>query len=476
MSGVSLGRMTIQLLGARGIRFASSLVSSIIIARSLGVEGLGAYAYALGIAALFALIPNMGVSTVVTQSIAREPETSADTVRAAFLAQLLLAVGVVLLVLGFALLLPGQAVPFTYIVLAALQLGINSLSWPYLAILGGHSRFDRVASAELYAAVAPLPLLIVAALFYNTVMGFLLVQVAGSILALWIARRAARPWLPAAGERQSLLILFRKAIPFGAAGSLTSLYGRFDLILLGQMASIAAVGLYNAAFKPVTIALYVGMTLAGIIFPLMSRIEHGHVPHAFARLMRAVGVLAPAMALAVGGLSYWVLFVMFGGEYGGADFALSILIWSVAANWIYAPLGQTLQARGEVRWWLAALAGGVLLNFVVNWWAIPRWWADGAAVARLASELYLLAASALLVHFRLGIRLPVVATLKIVVSLTLALVVMQALKASGSLVATAAALAVYFGLLLGLRMVFPSDVKTLFGWVRDAARHRRHST
>jgi O-antigen/teichoic acid export membrane protein len=475
MNGISLGRMTIQLLGARGIRFSVALISSIIIARSLGVEGLGAYAYALGIAALFALIPNMGVSTLVTQSIAKGHEASDAMVRAAFVAQALLAVGVMALVMGFALLLPNQKVPFAYVVLAAVQLGTNSLSWPYLAILSGHSRFDRMASAEMTTAVVPMPLIIAVALLHNTVAGFLLVQVAASLLALFIARRAARPWLPEAGERYPLLTLFRQAIPFGAAGSLTSLYGRFDLILLGQMASIAAVGLFNAAFKPVTIMLYIGMTVAGIIFPLMSNLHHGVVPHSFSRLMRAVGVLAPAMALAVGGLGYWVLRLAFGPAYGSASLTLAILIWSVAARWIYAPLAQALQARGQVRWWLVALAGGVLLNLAVNWWAIPRWWADGAALARLISEVYLLMASALLVHFKLGIRLPLEAVLKIVVSLAAALAAMQALKASGSLAATGAALAVYFGLLMVLRLVFLSDVRTVFGWVRDAVLHRGHT-
>jgi O-antigen/teichoic acid export membrane protein len=468
MSGVSLGKMTIQLLGARGIRFASSLLSSIIVARSLGVEGLGAYAYALGVAALFAMVPNMGVSTVVTRRIAQESEEGDAIIRSAFVAQVLLAFGVTGLIMGFAALMPSQQVPLAYVFIAAMQLALNSLSWPYLAILGGHSRFDRVASAELLSSVVTLPLLVIVAIFFNSVAGFLLIKIVGSLLSLYIARRAAKPWLPKRGRRYSLRRLFRESIPFGAVGSITGLYGSFDLILLGQMASVAAVGLYNAAFKPVTVTLYVGMTVAGIIFPIMSKVGHGEVPHAFARLMRAVGILGPAMALAVGGLSYWVLVLMFGEEYGGASFTLTILIWSVAARWVYAPLGHALQAQGVVRWWLVAVVCATLINLAINWWAIPRWWADGAAVARLTSDIFLLVVAALLVHHRLAIRIPVLAVAKIGVAMVAAAMVLLELMAWDRLAATAAALALYFGLLMLFRMVSLSDIGTVTGWVRDA--------
>src|SRR5207247_9792280 len=74
MSGISLGRGTTLLLMSRTAGFVLTLGNSVIVARVLGAELLGEYAYAMGLAALFGLFPNMGISTVVTRAVAQDPE------------------------------------------------------------------------------------------------------------------------------------------------------------------------------------------------------------------------------------------------------------------------------------------------------------------------------------------------------------------------------------------------------------------
>ena len=475
MSGHSLGKMTVQLLGAKGVTFSLSLLSSIVVARALGLEGLGAYSYALGLSALFALVPNMGISTVVTRAIARDHEASHPTVRAAFRAQMLLALAAVLLVVGFAALLPAHPVPFAYIAVAALQLGIGSLSWPYLAIIGGHSRFDRLARSEIASAMVALPLLLAAMLLSGSVESFLLAQLFASLLALCIARHYAAPFLPPHGPHRPLLPLFREAAGFGGSTVVMSLYGRIDILLLGQMAAVAAVGMFNAAGKPVTMALYVGLTVAGVLFPLMARTPHGEVPQAFARAVRAVGVLGPAMALAVAGMSHWILALLFGIEYAAADSTLAILIWTAAANWLYSPLSQALQAQGMERWWLLVLTLALLINLAGNLWAIPRWWADGAAVVRLTSDLFLLAAAALLVRQKLAIALPWAKIGKVLLAIALGIAMLRLAPVTGSLMATLGALAAYFAALLLLRVIHLTDIDRLAEWMAAAIPRLRRS-
>src|SRR5260370_17774680 len=74
-----------------------------------------------------------------------------------------------------------------------------------------------------------------------------------------------------------------------------------------------------------------------------------------------------------------------------------MLAWSAAANWLYAPLGVVLQARGWEHWWLAGLGGGLVVNFLLNLWSIPRWGAIGAAAATLISEAGLLGFATVLI-------------------------------------------------------------------------------
>src|SRR5207249_11634289 len=111
MSGISLGRGTTLLLMSRTAGFLLTLGNSVILARVLGAELLGEYAYAMGLAALFGLFPNMGISTVVTRAIARDPVGGNGVFRVALRAQVLLA-GLVFGVIPLsAVLLPEQPLP-----------------------------------------------------------------------------------------------------------------------------------------------------------------------------------------------------------------------------------------------------------------------------------------------------------------------------------------------------------------------------
>lgn len=468
MSEISLGRVTTLLLLGRAVGYVMALANSVILARVLGVDRLGVYAYAMGVAALFGLLPNMGISTVVARTIARDPDVGGGMVRAAIRAQTLLACGVLIAIPAFGAILPAQPVPLGYVALAAAQLAIGTLSWPYLAVLGGRARYDRMAMAELVAGIAGTVANLGAAALHGGVAAFLWAHVLAAGFAVIVARWAASPFLPTGGaETLRLGQLFRQAAPFGATAAVQSVYTRLDILLLGQMATTTTVGLYNVAYKPTNLAVYFGGTVAGTLFPLMVQAPGGEVPASFRRAVRGLGAVAPAMALAFSGLAGPLLRVLYGAEFIAAAPVLAILAWSAAANWLYAPLGVALQARGQERWWLLSLTGGLVVNAVGNLWAIPRWGALGAAGATLASEVALLVAGGLLVERRLGI-LPCSRSVFVGLGATAASgAVLWALAAVGSVPATLAALLVYGGLLVLFRLVTAEDAATVIGWVRQ---------
>lgn len=469
MSGISLGRVTVQLLLGRGVGYFLALANSVILARVLGVDRLGTYTYAMGVAALFGLLPHMGISTVVTRAIAGGPDAGPGVVRAAVRAQLLLAVGVMLAIPAFATILPAQPVPLGYVALAAAQLAIGTLSWPYLAVLAGRARYDRVAVSELAAGAGGTLCLLLAATLRGSVAAFLWAHVLAAGFAVAVARWVASPFLPAEGtQRFPLGTLLRQATPFGATAAVQNLYTRLDILLLGQMASSTALGLYNAAYKPINLAVFFGGTVAGSLFPLMAQQPQVGVPMAFGRAMRALTAAGPAMALALGGFAGLLLQVLYGEEFSAAAPILVLLAWSAAANWLYAPLGVALQARGKERWWLRSLAGAFVLNAAANFWAIPRWGAVGAAAATLLSEVVLLGMGAVLVRRELGMRLSRRPALVALGATAVGGAALWLFGGVGGVPATLAALMLYTGFLLVFRIVTSEDAALVVGWVRQA--------
>jgi O-antigen/teichoic acid export membrane protein len=470
VSGISLGRVTTLLLFGRTVGYGLSLVNSVILARVLGVERLGAYAYAMGVAALFGLLPNLGISTVVTRSIAHEPDAAGRVARAAIHAQILLAGGVLVLIPAFAAVLPEQPVPLGYVILAAAQLAVGTLSWPYLAVLGGRARFDRLAAAELASGCAGTVGTLAAAAVHGGVVAFLLAHLLAAGFAVLVARHLGLRFFPTDDRgRIGLGALIRQAAPLGATAAVQSLYTRLDIVMLGQLGSRTALGLYSAAYKPINMAVYFGNTISGPLLPLMAQGPPQGAPTAFQRAMRGLGVTAPAFGLACSGLAAPLLRLLFGAEYLPGAPIMIILAWSAAANWLYAPLGISLQARGHERVWLLGVMAGLVINAGANFWAIPRWEGIGAAAATLASEAVLLVLGTAFVWRRLSIVPSSRPLMPIVAATAAGAAVLLAAQGLGPLPATAAALAVYGGLAFAFRIVTGEDVTLVVEWVRQAA-------
>lgn len=466
MSEGSYSWGTTWILLGRAAGYVISMAGSVLVARMLGVERLGLYAYAMSIAAFFGLLPHLGISTVVTRAVARDPRSAAAMASAAVCLQALLAVGVAAVIIGFGAILPEQPVPLEYIALAAGQLVVGTMSWPYLAVLGGRAQYGRVALAELLTGLAGLLMLAVAAVAGGGVAEFLWAHVGAAVAAIGVARWAAVPFLegPRAGQR-AIPALLREALPFGAMTLVQSFYMRLDMVLLGQLSSPVAVGLYSVASKPVAMVVNIGAAASGTLFPFLVQEEGATRLH---RVLRLFAVVVPGVALVLCGLSGVVIDWLYGPGYREAAPLLTVLAWSAVASWLSAPLGVALQAKGFERGWLAVLSLGLALNAAGNLWLIPRWGALGTAVTMLVSEAVLTGTGAWLAG-RLLRTLPFPAALwGIAGSAAVGGLVLWSLRSAGAVVATLAAVVIYSGLLFLWRAVTIQDLATVLGRFREA--------
>jgi len=467
----SLTRVTSVLLFGRVVGVAFGLINSVVLARALGTEGLGQYAYAMGLAAMFGLLPNLGLSTVITRAVAQDPKGGGGIIRVAARAQALLGLAVFALILMVAAVLPYQPATLWQVGLAAAQLVLGSFTWPYLAVLGGHARYDRVAVVELIAGAMGTIGVLVAARFGGTIASFLWAHVVSAGASIAVARIVVDPYLPEVREGHgTLLSVVRMAVPFGATAVVQSLYTRVDIMLLGQLSNSAMVGLYSAAYKPINMVLNFGASAAGTLFPYLVQESRGHPSGSFERVVRVFLVVAPAVALVLGGIAETLLRMLFGAQFSAGATILTLLAWSAAANWLYAPCGIALQARGKERVWMRALAGAFLLNVLLNLWTIPRWGGIGAAVSTLICEIGLLMAGAFMMVRYLGPILSKATVMASCGATILGLAVWLGLKPWGELGATAAAGLVYAAVLGLFRVATTADIVKLVGRFRETVQ------
>ena len=468
---VSLTRVTSILLSGRLIGVVFGLINAIVLARVLGVTVLGEYAYAMGLVALFGLVPNSGLSTVITRAIALDPDHNGQLFSAAQRAQVMLAMGVFAAIMALALMLPQRLVSLSDIALACGQLVLGSLSIPYLAVLAGRARYDLAAIVELSAACLGTASFLVVAAYQGGLTHFLAAQIVNAVGSIVIARSVAKKYLPGnSGAACSMLALLREGIPFGAANIVQNLYARIDILLLGQLSTPAMVGLYSAAYKPINMLVNFGASASGTLFPYLVQEARSVSSGSFERVLKLVMVVAPAMAFLIGGLAQLIIEVLFGVDYAPAAVMLTVLAWSAAANWLYAPIGLALQARGRERAWMVLLAAALLINAGLNLWTIPRWGGLGAAASTLLCEGLLLCVCAVMMRRAFGAALSIQAIPACVGATLAGLVVFVGVRETGAITSTVAALALYAAVLWVCRVVTASDVLKLVGRFRETAQ------
>ena len=183
--------------------------------------------------------------------------------------------------------------------------------------------------------------------------------------------------------------ILQPALTIGAAQAMGLLNYNFDSVLLGFLSTARTVGLYNAAYKPVTIALALPLTYFIGLFPALSR-THAEGPAVFRPLVERSLRLSALMVvpLAVGGtlLAQPIILLLYGANYAQSAQVLSILIWSAVLVILRGSYRHSLIAAGHQGLDLRCAILASCVNVGLNLLLIPRFGMIGAAAATVAGD------------------------------------------------------------------------------------------
>ncbi len=194
-------------------------------------------------------------------------------------------------------------------------------------------------------------------------------------------------------------------LPLGMTMILNQAFHNFDTVLLGAMSTASEVGRYSSAYRILFFILGGYWLVTTSLYPRLSRARGG--PQAKKLLLWSLLAVATAgtlLALVIGIFAPNILALTYGSDLGATNL-LRILVFAIPMDFCVALLTVVFVSRGLDRTILTAIGTAAGMNIVLNLCLIPRFQGLGAAVATLASYLYLV--SFLLQH---TIRKPVFAT------------------------------------------------------------------
>ncbi|QDV08912.1 Polysaccharide biosynthesis protein [Planctomycetes bacterium Poly30] len=392
------------LIGGRLVGSACTFVTLFLLAQALEGKAFGRLTFWISTFLVLDGVVDFGTGATALQRISSDPESAGAVLRTARRARMGMALLVVAAVATTGFALEGGDAPF--LAIAALYQLSHVLE---LSTLGWRDRIAWRSPVLVRAGAALCSLAAVLALLQTgepRPLAYLLAIAFGSTLGNFALHHFGRPGLPSTrGVAPAPLRPFLVAsIPMGAAAVCQQLYFHVDNVFVRASEGDTAVGHYGVAVRVMSLSIMGGVFAASAAQPWLTR------AHLRGELLGAAMGLAGLSALlgaAVAGLAFPFreeILGLFGEEFRVAAPSLAWLLGAAFAVHLGAPLLTAVVAAGRGRSVLVAAAIGLLLNVAGNAWLVPSHGMEGAAIATLATEVWIVVAAfmALVRSQRLG--------------------------------------------------------------------------
>jgi len=392
---------------SRGVAF----LATAILARRLGVEGLGLLSFAAAVAGYFGLALTTGFGEIGAREIARHPAAARKIAADGTLIRILIAVFGAIAVAMAALLLvqaPDARIVILLSTLSLFSLAIDT-SWVYR----GLERNRIVAGGLLASQLIYLAGVLVFVRSPANVIRVPVIQFTGELAAalalLWLLfRRFHRPSVRGgmALARQSGYITLSRVM--------RSLIVTFDVVLLGLLATRRDVGLYSAAYRICYLMMAVAVATQVVYAPSIARATLLGATAVRGVMERSVALTATVMLpLVVGAavLADQLLALLFGGQFASGAPALRLLALSIGLLALHGTTRSVFVAHHQTKLEAMIFAVAAALNIALNFLLIPRYGIVGAAWATVAAEGLILIICVVWLS-RLGASFPALQLLK----------------------------------------------------------------
>jgi O-antigen/teichoic acid export membrane protein len=400
----------------------ASLVNQLVLARAMGVEQYGVYAYTFTWIVVLALPAKLGFDTGSVRFVALYAAQGDRPRLKGFLkaSGAYVAVSAVLLALaatwashgiGAGLLERGAAPAFA---VAVLLLPLYALQLTRSGAAQGFRQVWLSQTAELVRLMMTAALVAAAAwVFRRRVDAPAALLLQGAAIALALGTLWIGLWVKVRAHWRGVTPLVRNAewfkvsVPLMLVSATHLIMKRTDVLMLGAMVSPAVAGAYQVASRFADLMVF-GLAAANTFAaPMMSELHAlGRMTdlRRVARLTARVGAVTTLIALVVLVASAGLLLRLFGPGFDVARPALIILAGAQLVNALAGSVGILMSMTGHQNAVSVVLAFAAALNVGLNFVLIPRYGLVGAAVATGLATVAWNVTLAVMVRRRLGIR------------------------------------------------------------------------
>jgi len=370
------------------------LLSAMYVARIILEDGVGKVEYAQNIASYFTAIALLGFPAYGIREIARVKEDKVECSKTFFELFFINAISTTIASLLYIILLIcidsfRSELPLYLCAGAAVWLNYANIDWFYQ----GKEEYGYITVRSLVIKVLSLIALVLFVKRRDDYVIYALISSCGTacnyVLNLCHARKyiAFNVDFKSLELKKHLKALFVLAI----AGFMGNIYSKVDVTMLGITTSDAVVGYYSNAHKLILVAVSCCIAVTTVFMPRLSyyykndRLALNGLVHFGTKLLIFIVVPATAGLLL---LASDVIVLFYGNAFAPAGKTLAIF----APMLLIRPIGdllcyQLLISAGKEKNRIYTSLIATVVNIFLNYFLIPKWQQNGAAVASVISEV-----------------------------------------------------------------------------------------
>lgn len=371
------------------------LLTSPIIARSLGAEGIGIYSYVFVIVNYFALTASLGMFQYGTREIASNRDDNKQLSKSfseLFLLQLIIGIGVLIVYIIYVFLFARYKKLFVIEIAMLFGTSILQISWLY----SGLENFKFLSLKNLVVRFISLISIILFIKSPSDIYLYTLIvsmeSLIGAIilLILLIPNKELFTKVKIKDALTHLRGVFLLFIPILA----TYLYASMDKIMLGNFSTMSQLGFYENSEKAL-ITKNLATAVSIVLVPKMANLMKNDDKDTFNKLLfQSIElVLIFTIAFGVGTASISDVFsvAFWGSSFIKCSPLIKIMSFTIPAYGLtYVVNNQLLMPLKKENIYVFSTVVGVILNFILNYLFIPKYDALGAACATLITQYFVL--------------------------------------------------------------------------------------
>lgn len=423
-SGAAAIRAAVMIMGSTYVTYAVGLLVSILVARNLGPDDYGRYAYVVWMAGILLAVANNGLSSTsirfVSESLGRRSPESARRVHGWLLRRQIACTALVALafVASARWLAPeGWEGPLAWFVLVALVAGLTKAVYIFDAsIAKGYGRFDVEARATVAMSFLSLVLVLALALVDAPLLAYLgaftLASVGHTVMSRRMLRRGGiKPEMVAPEPelegrlRQHLLWTVVLVLAY------TFSHVSIETYLLNATVGVAEVGFFTiaAALSRGGVDL-LASGLMTVMMPIMAR---GYGEGGMERVSEIMGhclrycLFIGLLLIGIGVLlARPGVVLMYGERYEAVVSAFRVMVVVGGLTLGEAAFGSLLSTTDNQRMRVVFAILSLVVTAGFAFALVPRFGLVGAVASHAASRLLIFGLVAAMITRRLSLRLP----------------------------------------------------------------------